>query len=317
MKKYPIVSLPAIALLFLSACQANGEQPEEKEYTVSVTARIGKQVSEARYAQTDEDAIAQFAEKDDMGVFMDDKDVVQWKYGSINWSTSQTIYWEDNNRKHTFHAYYPYTGSTAESKDRIQMPALGNQDGTWKGIPQRDFLVASKTLAYSDDNGNVAFTGDNAFKHVSVLLKINIANEGDMMGSTIDQISLEGNDLLTQTYYSFGTGKVTTGGSISSNTLSIAPNHTMTDQDTPFYFIVNQTDGPISFTVNYTNSDKAYTAHRKELIPATASGRIYEYNIKVQGGTVIITEGTISGWTPGNEVEDIIINGEEEKDSTK
>lgn len=320
MKRSFFLSLPAITLLLLAACQADGEgeQSQEKEYTVSVTARIGKQTqaSKARYAQTNE-TNAQFTEGDDIGVFMDDKDAVQWKYGSITWTTSQTTYWDDNNKKHTFHAYYPYTGSTAESKESIQMPALSQQDGTWEGIPKHDFLVASKTLSYSDDNGNVAFTGDNAFKHVSVLLKINVVNEGDMAEATINQILLEGNDLVTQTYYSFGDNSVTTGTSTQNNALSIEPSHTMAGQDAPFYFIVNETGSPIDFTIKYASNDKVYTAHREELISETTSGYIYEYNIKVQGGTVIITGGEISGWTPGNDVENIIINGEEVKDSGK
>lgn len=320
MKKLLSVSLPAITLLLLAACQTNveEEQLQEKEYTVSITARIGKQTQapEARYTQTDE-INAQFAEGDDIGVFMDDKDVVRWERTSIAWATDQTIYWEDNNQKHTFHAYYPYTGCTAESKNSIQMPVLDNQDGTWEGIPKHDFLVASKTLSYSDNAGNVAFTGENAFKHVSVLLKINIANEGDMMGGTIDKISLEGENLITQTYYSFGTGEVTTGESTPKSTFSITPAHTMANQDAPFYFIVNKTDSPINFTIHYTNNGKKYTAHREGLISETKSGHIYKYDVKVKGGTVIIMGGEVSGWTPGNEAEDIIINGEEDKESTK
>ena len=38
---------------------------------------------------------------------------------------------------------------------------------------------------------------------------------------------------------------------------------------------------------------------------------VYKYNIVVKDGNVIITGGSISGWTPGNEEEDIVINGEE------
>ncbi|MDC1700595.1 hypothetical protein POY65_21070, partial [Phocaeicola vulgatus] len=38
---------------------------------------------------------------------------------------------------------------------------------------------------------------------------------------------------------------------------------------------------------------------------------IHKYNIVVKDGNVIITGGSISGWTPGNEEEDIVINGEE------
>lgn len=45
--------------------------------------------------------------------------------------------------------------------------------------------------------------------------------------------------------------------------------------------------------------------------PGLLSGCIHKYNIVVKDGNVIITGGSISGWTPGNEEEDIVINGEE------
>lgn len=55
-----------------------------------------------------------------------------------------------------------------------------------------------------------------------------------------------------------------------------------------------------------------------ELVKARYSARKYA-NRPVEAekldyiidGNVIITGGSISGWTPGNEEEDIVINGEE------
>ena len=43
------------------------------------------------------------------------------------------------------------------------------------------------------------------------------------------------------------------------------------------------------------------------LIIGLLSGCIHKYNIVVKDGNVIITGGSISGWTPGNEEEDIVI----------
>ena len=58
-----------------------------------------------------------------------------------------------------FYAYYPHSGSKAESKENIKMPSLDSQNGTWENIDQYDFLVASRKLSYDTDLGNVAFFG--------------------------------------------------------------------------------------------------------------------------------------------------------------
>lgn len=318
-KKALYISL--LTMIFFSACQKGEEsEQQEKEYTVSIMARIGKSISEPRYEQDDEKATANFIKNDDIGVFMDDGNSVRWVFDNTSWTTESSIYWEDRDKTHDFCAYYPY--SEAESKENIKMPSLDNQVGKWENIARYDFLVASKSLSYNEDHGNVAFSGEYSFKHVSSLLKMNIKGEGDMAKAVIDKIVLEGNDLVTQGYYSFKTNSVTFSGT-PKETLYIAPAHLMNSQNVSFYFILNgiesdennalrtTTDNPINLTIEYTLNSKKYIAQRDGLSPGLLSGRIHEYNILVKDGNVIITGGSISGWTPGNEVEDIIINGEE------
>ena len=311
-----------IMLLLLSACQASDELAQEQEYTVSIMARIGKSVPEGRYVQTNDKTPALFAPNDDIGIFMDDATVVRWVFNETAWASEETVYWADKDKKHTFCAYYPYSGSQAdEGKDKVQMPSLEGQTGNWDNIAQYDFLVTSKELSYNDNAGNVSFTDDNAFRHVSSLMKINIKSENDMGNATIDKITFKGNDLITQAYYSFTTDAVTVDGT-SQESLSVTPNHPMNGKDASFYFILNGTPAnesgnqkganPIDFTIEYTSNNKKYTAHREALCNGIISGRIHEYNILVKGGLVIITGGGISGWTPGNTIEDIIINGEED-----
>lgn len=322
MKKALYTSL--LAVIFFSACQGSeeSEQLQENEYTVSIMARIGKTASEARYQQGNEKDVAQFIKNDDIGVFMDNGDVVCWVFDETAWSTSKSVFWEDKESEHIFCAYYPYTNSEAPNKERIKMPSLNNQNGSWVNIAQYDFLVASKTLSYQNDNGNVAFVDDSSFKHVSSLLKINIKGEGDMAKAVIDKITLKGNDLMTQTYYSFVTNNITIDGT-PKETFSITPEHSMDSQDISYYFILNGTKtaenidskvvtgNSINLIIEYTSNSKKYIAQREGLSSGLLSGRIYEYNILVKDRNVIITGGNISGWTPGNEIEDIIINGEE------
>lgn len=78
MKRSLYVSL--LTFMYFSACQGSEEleQSQEKEYTVSIMARIGKTVSGARYLQDHENAIASFSKTDDIGVFMDNDSAVRW-----------------------------------------------------------------------------------------------------------------------------------------------------------------------------------------------------------------------------------------------
>ena len=311
-------------VMCFSACQGGEEleQSQEKEYTVSIMAKIGKTVSVARYLQEDENAAAGFSKDDDIGVFMDDGIAVRWIFDGTSWATGKTVFWKDKEGEHAFCAYYPYTGSVAESKGNIKMPPLDTQDGTWENLGRYDFLVASRTLSYLTDLGNVAFTNDYSFKHVLSLLKINIKGEGDMAGAVIDKVRLEGNGLMTQGYYSFEANGVTVGET-PKESFQIVPSHAMDSQDVSFYFILNGSgrdevmspkaaeNHPVNLTVEYTRNGKSYIARRENLSPGLLSGCIHKYNIVVKDGNLIITGGSISGWTPGNETEDIIINGEE------
>lgn len=328
MKKAVCVSLGAV--LFFSACQRN-EEPKKsqgKDYTVAIMASIGKLTPKSRYQQDNEKTNAQFTASDDIGVFVDEDGAVQWVFDGTSWTTQNSIYWKDKDNEHTFCAYYPYSGSEATDKENIQMPSLDNQDGDWENIARYDFLVASKTLSYNDDYGNVAFSDEHSFQHVLSLLKINIKGEGDMAEAVIDKIKLEGNNLVTQGHYSFKTGSVTLAET-PQETLHITPSYTVDGQDISFYFILNGTEtdeqgialgtegNSVNLTIEYTRNSKKYIALREGLSTGLLAGRVYEYNILVKDGNVIITGGTISGWTPGNEVEDIIINGEEAVSSNK
>lgn len=235
MKKALYVSL--LAITFFSSCHESGEseQVQTREYTVSIVARIGKSLPDARYQQTNENVSAEFKDKDDIGIFMDNSDAVCWTFDGTAWAASNSIFWEDKEGTHTFCAYYPYSKSDAKDKKRIMMPALDSQDGSWGNIAEYDFLVASKALSYNEDHGNVAFSGEHSFKHVSSLLKINIKGEGEMAKAVIDEITLKSSDLITQTYYSFETNNVTMDETTPKESLSIVPKHSMNSQDAAFY----------------------------------------------------------------------------------
>lgn len=326
MKKACYASLLAMCLLFFS-CQGNesSETVQGNEYTVFITAKIGKPIPEGRYQQENEEAAANFKAGDDIGVFMDEEAVTHFTFDNSAWTTDKTLYWADKDKKHTFCAYYPYDEMEISTKEAVPMPSLGGQNGSWENLEQYDFLAATQTLSYNDNRGNVTFTGDNAFKHITSLLKINIVGEGDMASAVINEIVLQGENLITLTHYSFETGEVTMEAT-PENELVIAPDFQMENSDKAFYFILNGEkkvneetlpDNPVSLAITYTCGDKQYIAKREGLVQSLLSGCIHKYKIQIKGGDVIITGGEISGWTPGNEEETIIINGEEITDTNQ
>lgn len=102
MKRSLYVSL--LTFMYFSACQGSEEleQSQEKEYTVSIMARIGKTVSGARYLQDHENAIASFSKTDDIGVFMDNDSAVRWIFDGTSWTTEKSVFWKDKTRNILF-----------------------------------------------------------------------------------------------------------------------------------------------------------------------------------------------------------------------
>lgn len=316
--------IPLLAVSLFCACGSSedAEMETQEKATVAIVGEIGKTTTvQSRYAQSSENEKAEFIEGDAIGVFMNDNDVVRWTYSATSWVSETPVYWENRDEAHYFYAFYPYSTSTEqpESKDLVMMPTLSQQDGTWDNLPQYDFLTASTSQLYTDNQGTVLFTEDNAFNHVSSLLKLTIKGSGDVADATIDKILIEGDNITTPTYYSFTEGKTDyQEGTTQLNSVEIAPDHAMEDQDVTYYFILNGTDADdtesdegLNLTIEYTIGEKKYVAQREDFASALLSGYMHSYNILIKSGYVIITGGIISDWTPGAETEDIIINGEE------
>ncbi|TDA86044.1 hypothetical protein E1J02_26870 [Phocaeicola dorei] len=134
MKRSLYVSL--LTIMYFSACQGSEEleQSQKKSTRYPLWQESEKQFPEQRYLQDHENAIASFSKTDDIGVFMDNDSAVRWIFDGTSWTTEKSVFWKDKNQEHTFYAYYPHSGSKAESKENIKMPSLDSQNGTWENI---------------------------------------------------------------------------------------------------------------------------------------------------------------------------------------
>ena len=307
-------------MVLLAGCQQAGEIEElGNELPMSVEASIVKTMG-SRYAVIDEDPNQlSFANGNAIGMAVEGEGFVKWTLNGSTWTpTGGCVYWPDKNTAYKFNAFYPFADVTDEGG--IKMPSLSGQDGTMATIATKDFLAITKSESYVTNNGVVSFTEDYSFKHVSALVKITLKGEGDLLNTTINNITLKGDDIISTSTYKFletgnPIGKVTVAQG-TGDEISITPsNCTITTEGKVFYFVVNAgtaTLDNVSLTIKYTSGGKSYTATLAQLGASDkkfVSGVMHKYGLKVADGILSILGNTISGWGDGQDMGDIVING--------
>ena len=312
MKKNIWSALCCMALL--AGCQQAEEIENADELRMSIEASIGKQDVASRYSGT------AFENNDIIGLSVNSGAFVEWTYNGTNWTTTSTVNWEDKTTDHTFYAFYPYV--TGASKESVPMPNLAGQDGMMTEVLKRDFLYTTKTQSYGTD-GTVSLTGNAAFKHVSSLVVITLKNEGELAGATITGISIAGEDILTQSSYSFETTEVVLSkeNAEQANSLNVSLSYTMPNDATgvTYNFILNAGTDELSnmdLIINYKDKENN---NRRALLDGLnngdnnsfVSGKKYSYTLKIVGGKLIVTGNAVVNWGEGFTMDDIVINGSE------
>lgn len=306
-----------VSIAMMASCQeCELTNSQSDDLLMSVVASISpvSNVAQSRYAGS-EPNLVEFAENDQIGIFVDGGEPLQWTYGSSGWSADGVVYWTDKTDEHLFQAFYPYAdGATV---DNVPMPDLKNQDGTMTSLSDCDFLKATTSESYGTD-GVVEFKGDGKnFVHVSSLLKLTIKGDEDLQSSTIDKVSVSGKDIVAPSVYSFEDDEVTLSSDESSDLLEVALNHEMNGADATFYFILNaKSDAttPVTLTLEYTSGGKSYVASMNNFAGNVFAGGVQQsYTISVKDSYLIVSGGDISPWGAGETLDNIIINAEEKQ----
>lgn len=311
MKKIFIAAVCCMAML--AGCQqAEGIMNPSEELIMSIEASIGD-AARSRYAGDTPNDV-NFTNGDKIGLSVNGGTFYEWEYQNASWKRADgnIAYWDNKTNKHTFKAFYPFGKITSEGA--IEMPELTGQDGTMISVAARDFLIAQKDESYATASGVVSLT----FNHVSSLITIKLKGEGDLVGATINQITITGNNILTSSTYKFGeTAPVTVAGE-QLNTMTLEPNCTITaGTDKLFYFIFNSGTANLSdvnLTIAYTSGGKGYTATLNGLgknDETFISGEQHIFSLKIADGVLSISGNEIADWSVTENVEDIIINGVE------
>ena len=314
MKKIFIAAVCCMAML--AGCQqAEGIMNPSEELIMSIEASIGD-AARSRYAGDTPNDV-NFTNGDKIGLSVNGGTFYEWECNqnkSWNRTDDKVVYWNDKTNNHTFKAFYPFGDITQEGA--IEMPELTGQDGTMTSVAARDFLIAQKEESYAAESGVVSLT----FEHVSSLITIKLKGEGDLVGATINQITITGNNILTSSTYKFGeTAPVTVAGD-QLNTMTLEPNYTITaGTNKLFYFIFNSGTANLSdvnLTIAYTSGEKDYTATLNGLGGDDSkfiSGEQHIFSLKIADGVLSISGNEIEDWNGTEDVEDIVINGVEKK----
>lgn len=312
MKKIFIAAVCCMAML--AGCQQAEEiVNSSEELIMSIEASIGD-AARSRYAGDTPNDV-NFTNGDKIGLSVNGGTFYEWEYNQNNsWNRTddKVVYWNDKTNNHTFKAFYPFGDITQEGA--IEMPKLTGQDGTMTSVAARDFLIAQKDESYATESGVVSLT----FEHVSSLITIKLKGEGDLVGATINQITITGNNILASSTYKFGeTAPVTVAGD-QLNTMTLEPNCTITaGTNKLFYFIFNSGTANLSdvnLTIAYTSGGKDYTATLNGLGGDDSkfiSGEQHIFSLKIADGVLSISGNEIEDWNGTEDVEDIVINGVE------
>jgi hypothetical protein len=332
-----VMTLAAFCSVVLAGCQqSEGELEVKEEYPVSIEASISE-AGDSRYAGSTPNAVS-FTNGDNIGlaykVGTDDAiGFVKWTFDGNNWASSSAMPWKNLGENHTFYAFYPYGDDGGDATlGQVKMPVLTGQDGTMASVAARDFLVATKTMKYSN-GGVVSFTGDDAFGHVSSLVVLTLNNTGDLTSAKINNITLTGTDLVAGSNYSFvdnssteadETGKVSFESG-TDNDIMVANFGDGIDlhEDKTFYFVVNSGTidlNNVTLSITYTlEGEGKYTATKTGLKNPNGvqtwfqKGCMYNYGITITTDKVLtISNHSIGNWGEGDTF-DITIESEKQE----
>lgn len=318
-KLFPFLCMATVTL---TACQqlnetVFNESEEQDEKKVSIVAAIGKQQQSRTVMDSQDNTVFSFCEDDEIGVFTDGGTATyKWKLtdieGELKWQPEISMQWpeDDADQMVTFFAYSPYTGEM--SGNEVTMPSLSGQTGEAKNLSKYDFLVARCTNNYKKSGGEISFTGDNAFKHVSSLIAFKVKNDPNMAGATIQKILFKGKGIATQTKYVFSNAE--TGSAMEAlsgvdiiNELELTVNQTVDGEGAIFYAIINPLATELTLSLNYTRDNILYETKEVKLGAEFVSNNMYKYSLSVDKGEVIITGAEIDPWE-SNEMGDITVD---------
>lgn len=312
--------LMGVALsLMMIACQ---QEVVSEQGTVngSEEIRLRAAISDNQVSRTtaQENGETVFASNDEVGLFMPDAESpVQFLYDEGEWTAAAQQAWPGLISDYTFCAFYPYQEDAM--RDYIPMPDLSLQTGNLEDIGTFDFLAATKTCAFSDADGEVSFTGADAFKHVYSLLLITLT-DGDDVATLLKSADFTGAGCFTLHAYRFtesGDGEIIQAQDAEAKdawALPVAEDGEeipdVTGRQIALLLNPSDTEVALDFTIGYEREGVSFMASTQAIHHAFAGGYCYKYQIRINDGMLIVGDPEISAWQSGEVTEgDLVVEG--------
>lgn len=316
-----------MALVLLAACQqsektVSDESEEHSEMNVSVVASISQQNQKRTVNSSEDENRFSFCEGDQLGVFSENGTVCKWEMMNLQngnrWQPENPMKWPDENESQavTFYAYSPYTEKA--SGNEIVMPNLSGQTGKLVDIGKYDFLVACCTTSYKSSGGEVRFTGNNAFKHVSSLIAFYIKGEPNLAGAKIQTVLFKAAGIATQAKYVFkDTEAKSTIEALPevaiADKLELNIDQIVSENGMKVYAIINPLTSALNLSLTYERDNVLYETKETTLGTEFLSNNMYTFSVSIKKGELIITGTDILPWNP-NDMGDIIMDEVKKED---
>lgn len=277
-------------------------ETEKEVLPMRVEASIAQDAKSARTAMSGENAIS-FSENDCIGLFVPWENTARkWTYNGTTWTSAKSVYWKDKETNYTFYAYYPGGEEMAVSVNSVPMPDLSSQEGTIAGLAKYDFLVASTIAKYSTtNNGTLSFTGNNAFQHV--LSRITFSFDKSSMDDAVQlqSIRLDSNALSANNTCNLTTNEIS---SITNSQHEILSNIVAEKSEMLVHPISNAT---VTLSVVYQINSANVTVSKEISNFSLQMGSRHTMSVKIEQGTLTISEATIAPWGEGSTLNDVTL----------
>ncbi len=277
-------------------------ETEKEVLPMRVEASIAQDAKSARTAMSGENAIS-FSENDCIGLFVPwESTARKWTYNGTTWTSAQSVYWKDKENSYTFYAYYPGGEEVAVSVNSVPMPDLSSQEGTIAGLAKYDFLVASTIAKYSTtNNGTLSFTESDAFQHV--LSRITFSFDKSSMDDAVQlqSIRLDSNALSANNTCNLTTKEIS---SITNSQHEILSNIVAEKSEMLVHPISNAT---VTLSVVYQINSANVTVSKEISNFSLQMGSRHTMSVKIEQGTLKISEATIAPWGEGSTLNDVTL----------
>lgn len=306
MEKFNLLGIGCLCFA-ISACQ-NNESVETDSAELKMQATVSS-VNVSRTTST-ADGHTDFVSGDKVGLFMpqEESSCCWTRDANGGWSSDKKQTWPNQKDKFDFCAYYPYSSSATRSS--IPTPDLTSQTGKLNAIGDFDFLVAKKSCGFNDDNGNLAFTNDNAFQHVYSLVLVTLVKNASDATTSLKKATFEGTGAFNSQTYSFSDpeGLKSTGNG-QADALSLTLNEDVSDDGIQIAVLVNpsESERAIDFAISYSREDINYKASTSAIKQTFKSGTCYKYKIRIEKEGLSLVGCSVVDWTIEDISEDIVI----------